>query len=207
MAMSESNGIHRRNDTNPALRDDVAVQPCVALLELGSVARGVETADAVLWEARVELLCATPVQPGKYVVLFTGAVDDCRSALARGCELAGSELIDQLLLPQVHSQVLTALRRQGGVIAGELDAVGVFETRTVASAVSAADVALKAATVDLIDLRIANGLHGQSFLVLTGEVSDVRSAVLAGADCARQAGHLLQQVVIARPHPELVRHL
>jgi microcompartment protein CcmL/EutN len=177
------------------------------LLELSSVARGVEVADAVLKEAAVELLFATPVQPGKYVLLFTGAVLDVRSSARRGAELAGADLVDQLVIPQVHEQVVPMLRRKGGRISGQLDAVGVIETTTVASAIVSADVALKTASVDLIDLRIANGLGGKSFFVLTGALSDVRSAITAGAGQAGTTGLLAREVVIPRPHPELTQHL
>ncbi|NOT30735.1 MAG: BMC domain-containing protein [Planctomycetes bacterium] len=196
-----------RNDFNPELREDCAVGPCIGLLELSSVARGVESADAVLWQARVELLFASPVQPGKYVLLFTGGVQDVSAALRRGAEVAGTDLVDELLIQQVHEQVEDALRRRGGHIDGHLDAIGVVETATVASAIVAADVALKTATVDLFDLRIANGLDGKSFLSVIGPVSDVRSAVTAAAKSAEARGKLLRSVVIPRPHPELSLHL
>ncbi|MCZ6598478.1 MAG: BMC domain-containing protein [Planctomycetota bacterium] len=196
-----------RNDVNPDLRDEVGVGPCIGLLELCSVARGVEVADAILKEAEIEMLFSSPVQPGKYVVLFTGSVQDVASSLQRGTELAGTDLVDQLHIQQVHEQVEIGLRRRGGQVDGDLDAIGVVETTTVASAIVAADMALKTATVDLIDLRIANGLGGKSFFTLMGEVSDVRSAVTAGARAADELGHLTRQVVIPRPHPDLARHL
>jgi microcompartment protein CcmL/EutN len=196
-----------RNDFNPDLREDAGLEPCIGLLELCSVARGVETADAVLKEAAVELLFATPVHPGKYVLLFTGSVQDVRSSVRRGAELAGADLVDQLVIPQLHEQVIPILKRRGGRIQGQLDAIGVVETNTVASAILAADVSLKTATVDLVDLRIANGLGGKSFYVLTGPISDVRSAVQSGASNAQAAGRLAREVVIPRPHPELVVHL
>lgn len=196
-----------RNDSNPPLRDDVVPAPSIGLLELSSIARGVEVADSVLWAAKVEMLFAAPVQPGKYVMLFTGSVQDVRSAARDGAETAAGDLVDQLVIPQLHEQVLPILRRNGGRIHGELDAVGVVETTTVASSIVACDTALKTASVDLIDLRIANGLGGKSFFTLTGEVSDVRSAVQAGARTAAERGLLARDVVIARPHPELVAHL
>jgi microcompartment protein CcmL/EutN len=196
-----------RNDLNPELRDNVALRSCIGLLELSSVARGIEVADTVLWEARVELLFATPVHPGKYVTLFTGSVDDVRAALRHGAEVAGPDLVDQLIIQQVHEQVVPMLKRNGGHVKGELDAIGVIETNTVASAIVAADMALKTATVDLLELRIANGLGGKSFFTLTGEVSDVRSTVAAGARTAQDRGLLAREVVIARPHPELAFHL
>jgi microcompartment protein CcmL/EutN len=196
-----------RNDFNPELREDCPVGPCIGLLELCSIARGVEVADAVLWEAKVELLFAAPVQPGKYLMLFTGTVQDVGSALRRGKEVAGPDLVDELLIQQVHEQVEQALRRRGGHIDGQLDAIGVVETATVAAAILAADLALKTATVDLFDLRIANGLDGKSFLSVIGPVSDVRSSVTAAAKSAESSGKLLRSVVIPRPHPELSLHL
>ncbi|MFN0243959.1 MAG: BMC domain-containing protein [Planctomycetota bacterium] len=196
-----------RNDVNPEVRDDAVLEACIGVLELCSVARGVEVADAVLKEARVELLFATPVQPGKYVMLFTGGVQDVAASARRGAELAGPDLVDQLVLPQVHEQVVPMLKRKGGKINGRLDAVGIIETMTVASTIQAADTALKTATVDLIDLRIANGLGGKSFFTVTGEVSDVRASVMAGARRAQESGQLARDVVIPRPHEGLVRHL
>jgi microcompartment protein CcmL/EutN len=130
-----------------------------------------------------------------------------RAAVRRGVELAGDDLLDRLLIPQLHEQVLPILRRRGGRINGQLDAVGVVETATVASAIAACDLALKTASVDLLDLRIANGLGGKSFFTLTGEVSDVRSSISAGARGAAERGHLTRDVVIARPHPDLSQHL
>ena len=196
-----------RNDFNPALREDRTAGPCIGLLELSSVARGVEVADSILWEANVDLLLASPVQPGKYVMLFSGSVQDVGSALRRGKEIAGQDLVDELLIQQIHEQVESGLRRRGGHIDGKLDAIGVVETSTVASAITAADQALKTATVDLFDLRIANGLDGKSFLSVIGPVSDVRSAVTAAAKSAEAGQKLLRSVVIPRPHPELSLHL
>jgi microcompartment protein CcmL/EutN len=195
-----------RNDSNPKLRQDVEVRPAICLLELSCVARGIQVADAVLWEADIQMLFAEPVQPGKYVLMFTGSVQSLEAAQRRGCEIAAESLTDRMLIQQVHEQVLLGLQRSGK-INGTLDALGIIETSTVASAVLAADAALKTAAVDLLELRIANGLGGKSFFTLTGEVSDVRSAVMAGASSAAESGRLLRDVVIARPHVDLVRHL
>jgi microcompartment protein CcmL/EutN len=140
-------------------------------------------------------------------MLFTGSVQAVTASARRGAEVAGSDLVDQLVIQQLHEQVVPILKRRGGKINGQIDAIGVVETSTVAAAVLAADLALKTASVDLLDLRLANGLDGKSFFVITGEVSDVRSAVGAGARQAQGAGLLVREVVIARPHAGLVPHL
>ncbi|MEM1447693.1 MAG: BMC domain-containing protein [Planctomycetota bacterium] len=200
----------QRNDHNPTL-SGAEIQPAIALLETSSVAAGIEMTDAILWESDIELLFATPVQPGKYVVLFTGGVEDLRSALRRGAEVARGDLVDQLLIPQVEPRVCEALRRRDEPIppglAAELDAIGVVETTTVAACIVSADVALKQADVELLELRIANGLGGKSYVTMTGEVSDVRSSVQAGAGSAETTGRLARHVVIAKPHPDLGEYL
>jgi microcompartment protein CcmL/EutN len=195
-----------RNDVNPRPNEAVELEPSIGLLELDCVARGIETADAVLWEADVRMVFSEPVQPGKYVLLFTGSVQAVTSALRRGAEVAGDALVDSLRIEQAHEQLTFGLWREGR-INGTIDALGVVQTSTVASAILAADAALKTSTVDLLELRIANGLGGRSFFTLTGEVSDVRSAVTTGARVADERGQLMRDVVIARPHPDLVRHL
>jgi len=195
-----------RNDINPKRNEDVEFQPSIGLLELNCVARGIETADAVLWEADVSMVFAEPVQPGKYLMLFTGSVQSVTSGLRRGVEVSADSLVDSLLIEQAHEQLTFGLWREGR-LNGTLDALGVIQTSTVASAVLAADAALKTATVDLLELRIANGMGGKSYFTLTGEVSDVRSSITSGARVASERGQLMRDVVIARPHADLVRHL
>ena len=196
-----------RNDYNPALRDDASLGPCIGLLEFATIPRGVEAADALLWEANVEMVFSAPVQPGKYVMLFTGSIDDVKSAMRIAEERGGHDVIDRLFIPQIHEGVEAALRRTDSYIDGKLDAVGVLETTTVASAILAADLALKKANVHLLDLRIANGLGGKSYMVMTGEVSDVRASLTEAASSAKESGRLSRDVVIPNPHPDLSRYL
>lgn len=196
-----------RNDYNPPLNEDSGFGPCIGCLEFATITRGVEAADALLWEANVKLCFAAPVQPGKYVMLFSGSVEDVRSAMRRGEEIGGHDVIDRLVITQVHEQIPRGLARRDGYIDGKLDAVGIVETTSVVAAIQAADRALKEASVDLLDLRIANGLGGKSFFSVTGEVSDVRSSVAAAARVANEAGRLVRDTVIANPHPELSRYL
>jgi len=195
-----------RNDQNPQFTDGASLQPAIAAIELTCVPRGLLVADAILWEADIEMLFAEPVQPGKFVMLFTGSVQSLEAALRRGAEIAETSLVDSLLIPQVHEQIPLGLKRTGK-INGSLDALGVIQTSTVCAAIQAADAALKAAAVDLLELRIANGLGGKSFFTMTGEVSDIRSAVMVGAKDAQAKGQLMRDVVIARPHPDLVQFL
>lgn len=178
-----------------------AHEPAIGLLEFSSIARGIEATDAVLKEATVRVLFGRPVSPGKYVVLITGSVEDVRSSLARGAASGRENLVDRLFLPGVHDGVLAALERP--LVVPELDAVGILETFTVASTLGAADAAAKQAAVRLMEIRLARGIGGKSYVTLTGEVSDVEAAVDAGAAVAREQDLLLARVVIPRPNPGL----
>ena len=177
--------------------------PCVGLLELASIAAGFETTDALRKEAAVQILRARAVSPGKFVILFTGTVEDTTSALRRGLEVGRDNLIDSLLIPNIEPTLLALMRggRPNGV--PELDAVGIIETLSVASTVRAADIAAKTASLQLLDVQLAVGLGGKSYVTLTGEVGDVTAAVEAGAADAERAGLLVRRVVIPRPHGDM----
>jgi microcompartment protein CcmL/EutN len=85
----------------------------------------------------------------------------------------------------------------------QVEALGIIETISVATAIVAADAAVKAAEVTLTELRLANGLGGKSFVLLIGDVSNVEAAVEAGARLSRAEGLLVRAVVIPQLHPEM----
>jgi len=173
----------------------------VGAIETSSIAQGTVAADAMVKTAEVELLEACPLSPGKYWVLIGGEVGPVRHAFQRGLEVAGDTMLDSLLIPQLHDQVLPALR--GVVPAADHDALGVIETLTAAATIVAADQAAKAADVLLRDLRLANGLGGKGVLFLSGDVSNVQAAVEAGRAEALRKGLLSRAVVIPRLHPQM----
>lgn len=173
----------------------------IAAVETSSIAQGTVVGDAMVKTAEVELLEATPVSPGKYLVLIGGEVGPVRAAFRRGVEVAADTLIDSLFIPQLHEQVLAALR--GVAARAPHEALGVIETHTVAAAVVAADAAAKAAEVLIRDIRLANGLGGKGVVFLTGAVSDVQAAVEAGREDAVRRGLLARSVVVPQLHPQM----
>src|SRR5262249_47696851 len=156
-----------------------ALGPCVALLELASIAAGFETVDALRKEAAGEILRARPVPPGKFVILFTGTVEDTASAYRRGLETGAGGLIRSLVIPNIEPTLLRLVRGEE-LMPGALEAVGIIETLSVASTIRAADIASKTATLRLVGLGLAVGIGGKSYVTFTGEVSDVTAAVDAG---------------------------
>lgn len=67
--------------------------------------------------------------------------------------------------------------------------------------VGTADMMLKSATVRLVGYeKVGNGF---CTAIVRGQITDVRMAVEAGAETAREFGQLVSTIVIARPYPNL----
>jgi len=57
--------------------------------------------------------------------------------------------------------------------------------------------------VSLLELRLANGLGGKSFVLIEGSVADVEAAVEAGVQFPKKEGLLVRQVIISQLHEEM----
>jgi len=180
---------------------DKPVREAIALVETISVAIGVRIADEMAKTAPIEVLEATPICPGKYMVLVAGDVASVEASLKRGIEVGESVVVDTLFIPNVHPQVFPAVLAATGV--ESLDALGVLETFTVASTILAADTAAKTAPVRLIEIRLAKGLGGKAYFTMTGAVYDVEAAMDAALAVVKSGGNLVRSVVIPRPHEAL----
>ena len=86
----------------------LARQPneAVALVEIASIARGYVTLDQLAKRAEVVVHEARPVTPGKFIILFAGDVAPVQESLEAAREVAQSSLIDELLLPYAHRDLL-----------------------------------------------------------------------------------------------------
>ncbi len=173
----------------------------IGLVELNSIAAGVQTADEMIKVAPVLLIAAMTICPGKYISLVGGEVSAVESSVKRGKEVGDEWVVDTLFIPNVHPDVFPAIT--GTVSVGAIEAIGIIETFSVASAIVAGDGAAKVAKVRLTELRLAQGLAGKYFVVMTGHVSDVSAGVEAGVTLIRESGMLVKSVVIPRPHHDL----
>jgi len=173
----------------------------IAIIETISIAVGIEITDAMAKMADVDILESTAICPGKYMVLVAGGVSDVEASLRRGVEIGGDVVADTLLIPHVHADIFPAIL--GAVDIGELGALGIVETFTVAASILAADTAAKTARVRILEVRLAKGLGGKGFFTMTGEIHEVEAAMEAALQVTKQSGTLVRSVVIPRPHPSL----
>ena len=134
-----------------------------------------------------------------------GDVAEVTAAVDIGSRAASDGLVDAIVIPNIHAQVLDAFT--ASTAPETVAAIGMIETFSLASAIIAGDQAVKSAHVDLLEIRLGRALGGKGFVLLTGEVSAVRAAVQAGVRSARKHGLLLGSTVIPAPHPDLIQSL
>jgi len=188
----------------------------IGVIEVLSIPLGVLAGDHMLKTAQVALVAAQTACAGKYIVVVSGEVAAVKAAVAAGEVAAGAALVDSLLIPNVDERVVAAMA--GACPVEDVQAVGVMETFSLASAIRAADIAVKTAEVELIEVRLGRGLGGKSFLIVTGEVAAVEAAMQAAeAAGANEDGDgdgdggcgllIAGRVVIPAPHKDMVRSL
>lgn len=177
----------------------------IGFLELNSIAKGILSADTMIKASEIKLIAARPGCPGKYQILISGEVSAVQAAVKAGEEAGGACVVDSLVIPSIHPQVIEAINMSS--MPSGLKALGVLEFFSVTGAIIAADLAVKAANVVLIEIRLGMGIGGKSYVTMTGDVSAVEESVRVGARSAEDTGNLIAQVVIAHPDKELYRCL
>ncbi len=177
----------------------------IGLVELNSIARGIEVADAMIKAADVHLLKANTICPGKYMVLISGDVGAVKASIEAGLEMGRECVVDELVLPSIHPQLILAIN--GTTQIEELKALGIVEYFSIAAAIVGADAAAKAASIELINLRLGVGIGGKGFIALTGDVSAVAESVEVAGRIGQENGMLVNKVVIPSPRKELLDQL
>jgi microcompartment protein CcmL/EutN len=168
---------------------------CIGFIETSSIARGIEATDAMMKMAEVELLMTTIIPRGKYLIMVGGNVADVEASLRAGLVKAGETVLDHFIIQNVHQELPAAIK--GRVKVDHVEAIGIIETKEVASAIYAGDAAVEA----------RNQPGGKGLVVLTGEVGAVRTAVAAGVASIKKDGMLIGEVVIPYGHPALLKSL
>ena len=178
----------------------------VGMIEFNSIAGGIEGADYMVKAALVEPFMMKTICPGKFVVAVHGEVAAVQASVETGLEFGKDAIIDHFIIPNISMEVINAIAGTVGDFRGGA-ALGVIETFSAASCVVAADAASKAAEVDVLDVRLAMGLGGKAFCLLSGDVGAVKMAIEAGAAGAAAGGLLVRQVVIPGVSPQVLRHI
>ena len=165
----------------------------IGMVEYKTVSAGITAADAMVKTSEVSIIEAQTVCPGKYIAIITGDLS--------AKEMHGLHLIDSFVLGNPHESIFPAI--YGAAHIEDVSALGIMETYDASSIIVAADEAAKTAIVDLIELRIARGMCGKSYMLLTGEVAAVEAAIEKAKEAIKDRGMFLDSSVIAHPDAQI----
>lgn len=173
----------------------------IGMVEYLTVSTGIQAADMIVKTAKVDIIEAQTVCPGKYIVIFSGDLSAVKASIEASKNSYGEKLVDSFLLGNPHESIFSAI--YGAAEIKDKRALGTLETFSAASIIVAADEAAKTSDVELIEIRIARGMCGKSYLMLTGDVAAVEAAIKKAASVVGESGMLLDSSIIANPDERL----
>ncbi len=177
------------------------MQKAIGMIEFKTVASGITAADQMVKTSDVELLEAQVVCPGKYIALIAGDLSAVKAAVESAERSHPENLIGKFVLGNPDPSIFPAIYGTSSIEG--VGALGILETYDASSIIVAADIAAKTAIVKLIELRIAKGMCGKSYLLLTGEVAACEAAIAKAKESIKETGMFLDSSVIASPDPKI----
>lgn len=177
----------------------------IGLIEFKSIAKGIDATDAMIKSANVELLLSTPICPGKYLSMVTGDVGAVKNAVEVGKKVGDVFTIDHYVIANISEAVFPALTATMDI--DRVSSLGIIETISAITSIKVGDVAVKAAKVELLEIRLARGLGGKGFVLITGEITSVKQAIKACENELEDTGGIVSAVAISSPTKELISKL
>jgi microcompartment protein CcmL/EutN len=139
------------------------------------------------------------------MIVFAGDVAEVGESIKAGIAAGNDAVINKLFLPHIHTDIIPAITATTEI--EKFGAIGVVETFSIASCIVAADQAAKTASVKLVEIRLANGLGGKGYFIITGVLADIEAAVDAAKEYIKTEGLLAGCEIIPAPHEDLINEI
>ena len=173
----------------------------LGVLEFNSVAVGIKALDEMVKAAPVEIVDAKTICPGKFLIIFSGDVASVDASLTVGKEIGEGYMVDELFIPNLHSQIIPAII---GVVDCKIwGAIAIIESFSAVASIEAADIAAKKADILINEIRLSTGMGGKSYIKMIGDIHQVEAAVEASVHLIGSKGLLCKDVIIPNPSPAI----
>lgn len=179
------------------------MEKSIGIVEFRSIAIGISAIDKIVKASDVRIVDANTICPGKYYIVFAGSVSAVSNSLSVIREEEKTFIIDSVGISNVYPEIFSALFQTAEV--KEWKSIGIIETITSPSIFMAADAAVKATSVDLVEIRVARALGGKNMLIINGDVSSISESIRTGIAYPEEKDFLVDSRVIASPHKDLYR--
>ena len=176
----------------------------IGMIEFKTVCAGITATDIMVKTSEVDIIEAQTVCPGKYIAIVTGDLSAVKAAVEAANNTDGEK---SFVLGNPDPSIFPAIIGTTDVDPKTVNALGVIETFDAAQIIVAADNAVKTSDVALIEIRLAKGMCGKSYVTFTGEVAAVQAAVERAKSIVSESGMLLDATVIARPDRKLIEKI
>ena len=147
------------------------------MLDVGDIPPALLALDALAKEAEVQIIGRGTIQPGRFAILFAGDVEAVQRSFKKAEPLCHPSLCDAVLLPHAEERLVPAISEGAMRWPSPGDTLGVLQLSYPPTLLRALDAALKGAYVELVQLRLGDGLGGRAFALLWGETHDVEAAL------------------------------
>ena len=157
------------------------MREAIYTVEYTSIPVGIDMLDRMVKSASVSVIYAKPICIGKFLIVLGGDVGDVRQAQKTVLSAGEKRLLKEHLLTNAHREILAYFKRGPSdrvPIEGKT-AVGILETREIASGFLSLDAALKSGSVQLEQVWMGHFIGGKFCYLLSGSVEDVGAAVEA----------------------------
>ena len=186
--------------------DDPRDGPALAMLDVADVPPALLAVDLLAKEAFVRVHRAGTVQPGRYLILFGGDPEAVRRSMLRASSGAGEALRDAVLLADAEPRILPAITEGALRWPAPGDALGALQHESSPTMLRAVEAALKGAEVELVQLRVADGLGGRAVALVWGLDHDVEAAIEHAEEAAaRGSGGRFVSRIVRNADAEVVR--
>lgn len=189
----------------------MAVRNALGIIELASIYKGYEVQDAILKATNVEKLVSRTICSGKYFILVRGDIADVEEATEISRETGGFAIVSAETIPNVDPRVFPAIAGctlpQHGNGQEGAGALLIIETFSVASAIKAADYAVKEAELDVIRIHVAMAIGGKGLVILSGDIAALEAALVPAVEYCKREGMLAGYTLIRNPHKDVLKEL
>ena len=179
----------------------------VGIIELASIHKGFEVQDVLLKTVNIKKILARTICSGKYLIIIRGEHADVEEGLEAARRTGGFAIVDALAINNVDERVFSALAGSTIIETPEADGLLIIETFSVATAIKAADYALKESEISILRIHAAMAIGGKGFMVITGNIDSLKSSVVPAVEFLKEEGMLAGFSLITQPHPDILREL